>query len=74
MDKLFSLEGKTAVITGGSGILGRGFCKVLAEYGANVAIVDLKQSDVDRVASDISGSVQENKLLPIQCDIQIRKV
>jgi NAD(P)-dependent dehydrogenase (short-subunit alcohol dehydrogenase family) len=69
MDKLFSLEGKTAVITGGSGILGRGFCKVLAEYGANVAIVDLKQSDVDRVASDISGSVQENKLLPIQCDI-----
>jgi NAD(P)-dependent dehydrogenase (short-subunit alcohol dehydrogenase family) len=41
--KLFSLEGKTAVVTGGTGILGRHFCLGLAEFGARVAVVDLDE-------------------------------
>jgi|SRR5579872_208242 len=42
---LFELTGKTAVVTGGVGILGQRFCRGLAEFGAQVAVVDL---DVDR--------------------------
>ncbi len=35
------LSGRTALVTGGAGILGQHFCAALAEHGANVALVDL---------------------------------
>lgn len=38
---LFRLDGKTAVIFGGNGVLGRQFCKTLLEYGAKVYCCDL---------------------------------
>lgn len=38
---LFELKGKTALVTGGAGFLGQHFSSGLAEFGANVAIVDL---------------------------------
>src|ERR1035441_252758 len=41
----FDLSGKTAVVTGAVGILGQRFCRGLAEFGAQVAVVDL---DTDR--------------------------
>jgi NAD(P)-dependent dehydrogenase (short-subunit alcohol dehydrogenase family) len=41
---LFELSGKTAVVTGAVGILGQGFCRGLAEFGAQVVVVDLDQT------------------------------
>lgn len=38
--ELLSLEGRTALITGGAGYLGRTFGDTLAELGASVALVD----------------------------------
>ena len=38
---LFELTGKTAIVTGAVGILGQRFCRGLAEFGAQVAVVDL---------------------------------
>lgn len=35
------LDGQVALVTGGAGILGRRFCKGLADVGARVAVVDL---------------------------------
>jgi NAD(P)-dependent dehydrogenase (short-subunit alcohol dehydrogenase family) len=52
---LFELAGRTAVITGGCGILGRRFAEGLAEFGANVAVLDLDEAATEAVASDISS-------------------
>lgn len=39
--KLFSLDGKVAIVTGGMGLLGREFVKTLLSAGAKVAIFDI---------------------------------
>ncbi|WP_441237358.1 SDR family oxidoreductase [Bradyrhizobium sp. 930_D9_N1_4] len=52
---LFDLKGRTAVVTGGCGILGRRFADGLAEFGADVAIVDLDQATADDVAGDLAA-------------------
>jgi len=39
--ELFNLEGKTAIVTGATGILGKHFCRGLAEFRANIVVVDL---------------------------------
>ncbi len=41
--KLFDLRGKVAVVTGGGSGLGREFCDVLAESGANIVCPDIYQ-------------------------------
>lgn len=51
---LFDLSGKTAVITGASGILGRHFSFGLAEAGANIALVDIQENAVEDLAREIT--------------------
>ncbi|MCS6761539.1 MAG: SDR family oxidoreductase [Candidatus Devosia symbiotica] len=46
----FDLAGKTALVTGGGGILGRHFVAALAEHGAKVAVVDLDGGQAEAVA------------------------
>ena len=40
MKNLFDVQGKVVVITGGSGILGRGIAEYLSEQGAKIVILD----------------------------------
>ena len=40
-ENLFSLAGKTAVVTGALGLIGRKHCQALAAHGANVIVADL---------------------------------
>ncbi len=48
LSNLFRLDGKTALVTGGAGILGRHFCAGLAQHGAQVVCCDL---DVDAASA-----------------------
>ncbi len=47
---LFSLEGKTAVVTGGTGVLGGAIAKGLAQAGATVAILGRREAKAQEVA------------------------
>ncbi|MFZ0419564.1 MAG: SDR family oxidoreductase [Candidatus Sulfotelmatobacter sp.] len=49
------LEGKTAIITGGAGGIGRAAALLFAREGAAVTVVDLNQEGGVAVASEISG-------------------
>jgi NAD(P)-dependent dehydrogenase (short-subunit alcohol dehydrogenase family) len=50
----FMLTGRTAVITGGAGLLGAEFCRTLAEAGASVAVVDLNADAAAKIAADLT--------------------
>lgn len=53
-DDLFRLDGKVVVVTGGAGILGRGYCRALAQRGADVVVADIDQSACDDLAIQLS--------------------
>ena len=50
------LKGKTAVVTGGGGILCGCFSEALGKCGAKVAVLDLRQDAANKVANKISAS------------------
>ncbi len=54
MNLTFDLTGKTAVVTGGGGVLCSGFSKTLAKAGARVAVCDLRPDAAQAVADDIN--------------------
>lgn len=64
----FDLRGKTAVVTGGAGILGRHFCAGLAESGANVAVVDIQGNAAVELAAELR-SRYGTAAIGIQCDV-----
>jgi 2-deoxy-D-gluconate 3-dehydrogenase len=49
----FRLVGKTAIVTGGAGLLGGEFCRTLAEADASVAVLDLDRDKAEEVAEAI---------------------
>ncbi|UCI28555.1 SDR family NAD(P)-dependent oxidoreductase [Mesorhizobium sp. B2-8-5] len=60
------LEGKSVVVTGGSGGIGREVCLAFAAAGSRVAVVDLDQGKVDAVAAEMEAGPH----LPIACDLK----
>ncbi|GLV53775.1 dioxygenase [Dictyobacter sp. S3.2.2.5] len=49
----FNIEGKTVVITGGGGVLGRVMAQALAEAGARVAVISLHEASATKVVEAI---------------------
>lgn len=64
----FKLTGKTAIVTGGSGILGTHFCKGLAEAGANVVVADVNFQQASELAEEINATY-EGKSIAVHCDV-----
>lgn len=64
----FELNGRNAIVTGAVGILGRRFCTGLAEFGANVAVVDLDAKVAQAFADELTATYRV-KAVGLGCDI-----
>ncbi len=65
--ELFKLNGRTAVVTGGAGLLGAEFCRSLSQAGANVVIADANAEKAEELARFISEPGE--KALAVQVDV-----
>jgi len=61
-DKLLDLTGKTAIVTGSAGGIGKAIALRLHEAGANVVIADLNQSGSDDVAHILNEQRESSAL------------
>ncbi len=66
--ELFNLKGKTAVVTGAVGILGKRFCAGLAEFGADVAVVDLDEAACTAFAVELKKKYGV-RAIGVSCDV-----
>lgn len=55
LDK-FRLDGQSAVVFGGVGLLGKQFCQTLAEAGANVVVADINYNEAKAVARHLTDT------------------
>jgi NAD(P)-dependent dehydrogenase (short-subunit alcohol dehydrogenase family) len=66
--QLLSLQGKVAMVTGGSSGIGRGISLRLAEMGAFVAILDIDENKGRETAAEIQKQGRESLFL--KCDVR----
>lgn len=52
---MIDLKGKTAVVTGGGGVLCSGFAKAIAQTGAAVAILDINEAAAKKLVEEINA-------------------
>jgi len=67
LQKLFGLDNKVAVVTGGTGVLGSAMCKALSQAGASVVIVGRRKDAADALANEII--VTGGRALGISADV-----
>ena len=62
------LHGQTALITGAAGGIGQATARSLANQGADLILVDIREDELNKIASDIK-SKYNNKVDTIYCDL-----
>lgn len=67
MNNLFDLTNKTAIITGGAGLLAAEHAKALSMYGANVILADINLEKCEAAAQQLQQ--QEVKVTAMHCDV-----
>jgi NAD(P)-dependent dehydrogenase (short-subunit alcohol dehydrogenase family) len=60
--------GKTAVVTGGAGGVGKCICIELAKLGANVVVVDIDDRRIQSVAEEVDA-LGSGRAIGVRCDI-----
>lgn len=70
IDKLFSLKGKTVIITGAAGLLGSNYAQTLSEAGANLVLIDIDEKGLENLSQSLQS---EQRFMSINCDISSEK-
>ena len=71
MDKLFSLSGKVALITGGTGVLGAALGRGMAQAGATVGLLGRRTAQAQHLAEQINTA--GGKAFPLTADVLDKK-
>lgn len=66
--KLFDLNDRTGIVTGGAGILGKKIVPGLLAYGANVVIADSDYQAASLLADELSSQYGEH-VMAVHCDV-----
>ena len=64
---LYSLEGRSAIVTGGTGVLGRGMAMALAMAGARVGVLGRRSAVAEEVAAQIKA--RGGEAVPLPADV-----
>lgn len=67
ISKHFDLKGKTAIVTGGAGGIGKACCEILAAYGAKVVVSDYNLA----AAEETSKAINDNGGTSIAIDCNV---
>ncbi len=65
--ELFDLTGKTVIVTGGAGGIGKASCEILAAFGANVVVSDYDMEAAKKTSKSINDD--GGKSIAIDCDV-----
>ena len=60
LNNIFSLKGKTIIITGATGLLGQQHAIAIAAYGGNPVLLDLDVKSVEMLAEKLSKQYSVN--------------
>ena len=66
---MFSLEGRTALLTGGAGGLGRAIAAAFAEQGASVAVTDLRPEAATEIARELAERYPAQAFAGVSMDV-----
>lgn len=69
MKSSFDLENKIVIITGGAGLIGKGFVKAVVENGGTAIIGDIDESVGNQVKAELSKELSTDKIDFIKLDI-----
>ncbi len=70
MDTVQRLGGQVAIVTGGSGGIGRATCVALADEGATVVVVDVTEAGTREVSGALSARVASGAHLGLALDVR----
>ncbi len=64
------LRGKTAMVTGAAGMLGKAFCRALAVAGADIVLVDNSDAALRAVAAELGSELSQRRFAALACDVR----
>lgn len=67
------ISDRTAVVTGGGGRIGSEDCRILAEEGAEVVVLDVNLETAENVADEINDGEYAGSAHAIECDLTDRE-